>query len=504
MSWRVETEPTGEKAIVISGWENGIGDSPYNGLQDVRNGNIMTIPGEVSSTLGVGSAMSTSGATMGKLIHWAIDLGAGGLSPTYYVLDQDGHVFKLSAGTWTSTGASTTNAQADNQGLCYLPYGNSGSGYLLRFRNTNVDYYDGATWTNGWKTNLQSGVSHHALFAQDGVVYICNGQNIASLTTDSSFVPGTPATYTWTTTALATGLPANDTATCICQQSTNLLIGGVQNAIYPWDRVSVSFNYPIYLADGFIKNMVTANTNAFVFTGGVSGRGRIYITNGTNADLFYKMPDNLISANEPYWVWGSSTYPSMNAIWHRNNLIFSVQGLTNGGTAVTSSTDRVFALDLEKKALRSVGDFPAITASGTIVVPVAATTSGSTGMGFYAGYYDGVSAYGIVTSVTNLTNSVFGNFQTDIIPVGTFTNKKTFTQFEYKLSAPLSGGESINVYYATDLSTGWTQLKNFTTTGLLSDMEPVNFEKVQWVQFRILTTAAVGGSGVRLKEVRIR
>lgn len=504
MSWRIDTEPTGEKAIVISGWEKGIADSPYNGLQDLRNANTISIPGEVSSTLGASSAMSTSGATMGNLIHYAIDLGAGGLNPSYYVLDQDGHVFKNVAGTWTSTGALTTGAQADNQGLCYLPYGNSGNGYLFRFRGANIDYYDGATWTNGWKTNLTSGVSHYALFGQDGVMYWCNGQNVASLITDSTFAPGTPATYTYTTGALATGLPANDTATCLAQQSTNLLIGGVQNVIYPWNRIDVSFSYPIYLADGYIKNMVTANTNVFVFTGSTNGRGRIYITNGTNADVFFKMPDELAAAAEPYWVWGSSTYASMNAAWHRSNLIFSANITTNGGTSIQGTADRVFALDLSTKALRSVGDFPSSPSSGSVVIPIAPGTS-STGMGFYAGFYNGTSTYGIVSSVTNLTQSISSTYTTDIIPIGTFLNVKTFTSLEYKLSVPMSSGETLSVYYRSNLNTGFQLVKAFTTLSLIADIEtPLNFEKLQWVQFQIITSAASGGSGVRLRELRIR
>ncbi len=43
MSYRLE-----KKDIVISGMENGIADSPYNGIADMRNINILTVPGEGS------------------------------------------------------------------------------------------------------------------------------------------------------------------------------------------------------------------------------------------------------------------------------------------------------------------------------------------------------------------------------------------------------------------------------------------------------------------------
>ena len=46
--------------IVISGFENGIGDSPYSGLTDMRNINTVSIPGEADVNF---STVLSSGPT---------------------------------------------------------------------------------------------------------------------------------------------------------------------------------------------------------------------------------------------------------------------------------------------------------------------------------------------------------------------------------------------------------------------------------------------------------
>ena len=45
MAYRIDPY---DKSIVIDGWEKGIADSPYAGISNMRNVNIISVPGEAS------------------------------------------------------------------------------------------------------------------------------------------------------------------------------------------------------------------------------------------------------------------------------------------------------------------------------------------------------------------------------------------------------------------------------------------------------------------------
>ncbi len=97
--------------------------------------------------------------------------------------------------------------------------------------------------------------------------------------------------------------------------------------------------------------------------------------------------------------------------------------------------------------------------------------------------------------------------ETDAIPVGTFLDKKTFSQIEYKLASALTQGESVAINYRTDLeqpfvSAGTVSTENNTVSGII---QGVNFQKAQLIQLQIiLTSTKVNPSYCRLQEIYIR
>ncbi len=504
MAYRLEKEPNGDTAIVIDGWEKGSAPDPYSGINRMYVVNL-SVPGEVS--VGYPITANTVSGTLGAPIADSTrrfgytSPGAPEATQSFAILDADGHVFESTSGanavtgTWTYLSSNATlSGASSSDGLAYW------NGWLFKFRNDKVDYWNGSVWVNGWKT-ITGNCKHFAYVATDDTLYFTNNNFLGSLTaaTPSSFDPTSSGTYVFSPTKLE--LPIYDVALSLAEvgggntpQST-LLIGGSLNAIYPWDKTSSSFALPIYVGDSYIKNMVSVNQNAFIFPGNTQGRGRIYITNGSQANLFYKIPDYLFGEQDPYFIWG-------DAIFHRNNLIFGMFVEKNSNAGLLNSAE-IFALDLETKMFRSISEVPG-SLKGNATALISAADFTLPGFGFIAGWNDNNSTYGIGYSGTT-AGIGGGTVITDLIPIGTFMQKKTFTQVEYKLRSPLEAGESIVVTPLIDGTQGTNLVFSPTvTTGAISGVAPVNFQGNQWLQFSVILTGNSATSGVRLKELRIR
>lgn len=515
MAYRLEMEPNGKEAIVIDGFDQGISPDPYKGLNYALNVNIDT-PGEISVGYGI-TANATSGATLGNPIsdstRW-FTYGTPGVpagSPqSWAVLDANGRVWESTGITGTfaflSSSNSVTNSSATD-GICHW------MGYLWKTRGAAVDYWNGSTWATGWAgLTLSAAVKHDMFVGSDNVMYITNGNYLASVSPigtanndPTAFDPTGSTTYTASPTKLR--LPVEDMAVSIGEvgggntpQST-LLVGGIRNAIYPWDKISSSFSLPIYVADNYIAKIVSANQSAFILpgaqTGSGQGRGRIYITNGSQADLYFQVPGYVFGVQDPYFLWG-------DAIFHRNNLLFSFFPMTNAA-ALVQNYGYVWALDLTTKYFRAVSQLP--TSASFVSNAYCLMSTGnlaSPGFGFIAAWNDNSSAPGIGYSGTT-AGIGSGSIFTEPVPIGTFMQKRTFSQVEYKLRTPLASGESISIVPYMDGTTATTLVFTPTPgTGTLSGVANVTFQNNQWLQFIIGLTGNSASSGCRLKEIRIR
>jgi hypothetical protein len=593
MAYRYDKNPiTGASEIVIDGFEQGIANSAYEGIADIRNANIISSPKQASvafATVGVtlpptgytavawtsdsGTGLFTTATTTGFYNGMALTIattsgaGSGTAGLTYYVGNITSTTFKLyndislnSAlavttnrnGTFTvptfgtpsdsiTTPSSSfatpsglnfkdTFVMTDNGYVWRLTYLTIGSipintlqflgnvahstagtanqtglvvwkSYLFAFMNASIDYISltniqsgnpSTTWVYNWQSITASGQGHRAIPATDDAIYFCNGPAVGSvlLNPGQIFNPATPATYTYNTSAL--GLPTFDVATCLAQLGSSLLVGGILNYIYPWDRVATSFNYPLICAENYTKCIVAMNSSAYIFAG---NRGRIYITNGANIDLFKKFPDSLSGTVDPYYNWGWSIY------W-KNKLYFTIDCTANTFSTVISNFAGVWALDIASKTLILSNSLSYGTYAGSVPTLTNMGSISPTGDGIYAFWsnttggidYTGASPY------TNFETRI----DTDIIPVGSFLTHATFGNIEYKLGKALVAGESVRLSYRTNLTDAFTTI--FTSTALqLSDYSLMNFEGVQWLQIRYeASSTASSPSYVLLKEIRLR
>lgn len=581
--------------IVINGFENGIADSPYQGIADMRNVNITTMPGEVSvnfatAGLNVPPAVSAAAFTTNagtNLATWSgavtlyngcaitinsqatTNLSTGRVywvgnvtSTTFQVYAspsrQAGQLIALTTGSGTfSTYTlskftySTTDYAAsgnryvyhyfidvaglvwwiDNTGgvptnnLIYLGNTTLGAGqgiavlnqYLLVFRGSNIDYINGGLIDNGgidFYTQWAVGVgwlnidgtnpsNHQAITGRDLTVYFCNSGRIGSIIekTPGGFAPGTPATYTSNNNALQ--LPDGEKPTYIAEYSNLLLIGGVKNIVYPWDRISISYASPLVLSEYNTTRIVSTNQNSYIFIG---TRGRIYTTNGTSINLFKKIPDNISGAVEPYFMW-------TDAVFWRGQLYFGFSVSKNDGTALTTGGG-LWAIDLDSNALRQVNTVSDGSSGVANVIQPNLMTTTPSGMGIFMGWSNG-GTIGLDRQLSTPYTGGQTTIDSDMIPVGQYLTPYTPNQVEWKTTIPLGNNgtsESIQLLYRTDISQTYTAIGTSTSsTGLIngrtavSDIMMAGFQGAQWVQLRaVLTSTATTPTFVRMKEFRIR
>lgn len=506
MAWRLE--PTSEGVdIVFDGWEKGIGADPFSGFQDMRQVNISGMPGVIQ----VGYPITTS-TTSGGILGNPISRTTGffpsyGVNPSYpgpaqkfAILDASGQVYESTSlsGTWTllASGATSAGASATDAILYW-------KGFLFKFRNTFIDYWNGSTWTNGWQTTLTGTVQHYAISGVNGTLYFCNGSSVGSLTETNpgTFDPTLSGTFTFNASSF---IIPGDTAQSLCQIGSNasnstitIMVGGSQGYVFPFLTSGLSFQTPIFVGDNlFIKRLVSANQNFFIFTGGTTGRGRIYISNSVNASDFYTIPDSLTGYNDPYFRWG-------DAILWRNNLLFSFEADTNSGSPIVGMSD-VWAIDLKTKVLRSVSNLSTSLGYGNAQVLIADQTNlGGAGFDYIVGWSDNGTTSNQIGRSSTASGIGTSVIKTDQIPVGTFYKKFTFRNAEIKLQTPLRSGESVVINgYSDNVLAGTTTTIN--TVGAISGVIDINsFSNSQWIQFQIQLTGNSELSGARLRELRI-
>lgn len=515
MSVRFEKEPNGEYALVVN-FDGTIAADPYSGTGLMQAVDV-EVPGEVACGYQM-TTVSTSGVTLTIPIArstryfstFASPVSGTGLEYSYAMLDDNGHVFQSGASltaTWAYLSSNSTLTGATSfDGIMYF------LGYLFKTRGANIDYWTGSTWVNAWKTDLTAGVQHTMFIAPNNALYITNGVSVARILVEvpSSFDPTLSGTYLYTSSVVK--LPIGDFALSLASVNSGgaagfqLLIGGSQNAVYPWNGLTPTVSQQIYVADSYITKMVSVNQNAFIFPGRFEGRGRIYITNGSQADLYFKIPDHVWNVQDPYFAWG-------DVIFHRNNLLLGFTAFAPGGLGDLPNPS-VWALDLKDKKFRSISYIA--SARGDILpkvlIPVVAPDIASLGAAFSAGfaYYAGTTnnssqnALNISTTLPGI-NATGTLVHSDLIPVGTFLQKKTFRQVEFKLRTPLAAGESLTITPVIDGVTGTALAFQPTiTTGSLSGVAPVNFQGAQWLKFIVTMVGTSNASGVRFRELRIR
>lgn len=485
---------------------------------------IYTTPGRDVTTLVDLTANSTpnfSTITFGKPTYKTLDqIGTPTSRNNIFILDANGRVWWVNLSLQMVHLGNSTLTSTHGNGIC--AFGN----FLYVFRDTAIDYIpiDAVTntsatsiqWVYGWQTTTSppasSGYSHYAMVAAtNGAMHFCNDRFIGRvLPTGGPLVdPTNGATFIVTLLAPSSGMAAGDSSTCLAELGGNILVGGILNRVYQWDGLSSFFSFPLIIAENYTTRMVTTNSSTYIFAG---NRGRIYITNGSNVNLFKKIPDQITNGTDPYFTW-------LDAVYWKNQIYFSFLAATNANVSITTlgglwavdvsmnimGTATAVALRMTNTLVNGVGAYPYVIAPNII-------SANPAGAGLYLPWVNG-STYGVDVSTTAPysdysapTVTPAGEVYTDLVPTGTLFAPRTFTQIEWKLATELVAGEAVRVSYRQSYSQGWTVVGSTTySANTLSDIYTVDFQSGQWLQLYVeLQSTASSPSYVRLKEVRVR
>lgn len=372
-----------------------------------------------------------------------------------------------------------------------------------------------------WIGDYSSADSGFAVYAADSggvAINIASGaagnqyfNTFYPIGSDASF-GGTNATVVFSNQRV--NLPPFEIAQCLAEIGNTVLIGCAGNIVYPWNQQDVTPSGLIALPENDVRAMQTVNQVAYIFAG---NKANIYITDGSVASFALSVPDYCAGVPgspstyiEPNFTWGGSMYL-------QGRVYFSILDQTTAKTGncggiwsfypaqnLYTGQDTGLALRLENQ-----NSYATYSGVSTVLIPnqVQATSQPA----YWSGWYSSVTSpvYGIDYSNTG-TNATYPIIvETDAIPVGTQLNKRTTSQLEYKLGAPLDVGATITAKYRVNVTDAWTSCDAFVTdSSLLSGYARANYQQVQWLQFQFtitpITSSAAANTFVRFKEIRLR
>ncbi len=306
-------------------------------------------------------------------------------------------------------------------------------------------------------------------------------------------------------------LPFFETATCIGEIGNLILVGTKSNTVYPWNQVDPTPQDLIVLPENNVTSILTVNNTGYIFAG---VKGNIYVTNGSAASLAISVPDYCAGIDgtpgsyvEPYFTWGGSMYL-------RGRVYFSILDQTStkagncGGIWSFIPTQNMYVGQDVGLSLRLENQSSYGTYNGVSMVLLASQSQSAKSPQYWNGWESSTSGatYGI--DFTDTKPNAPAIIETDLIPTGTYLDKQTFQNVEYKLAAPLASGETVAISYRTNATDAFVSCGTViveSATGL-SGYYQVNFEKTQWLQFRITMTPLNSSSSsfCRLVEIRLR
>lgn len=420
----------------------------------------------VNPSLGAGAVVDVTGSNgsgtlssyvLGAPLDWTkFDSPSGAAIRSYlFILDSNGRVWWIK-----NTGGTLTNF------LVYLGNdtltGTTGrgiaiwQGQIVVFRTEAVDALGvarleattdldgGSGWDYSWDT--VSSVSENprpTLVGQDDILYFGNDTRVGSFSEDTTFDPTDTNSFTKNSAAL--DLPTGEDVLSLGELGTDLLVGGRREFVYPWDRISASYRFPITLPEKKTVKIVSANLVAFLFSG---SEGRIYVTSGSAVQEFIKLPDYVTGQYAPYFTW-------KNALIHRNQLYFSVTATKNDTTAL-ETVGGVWAVDMKTKALRlahqlSYGDYGG---SANVILPHTLADAPA-GSGLYVGWADG-STYGVDITSTAVYSAWEAYIDSPYVKVGDTLQGRTFGRAQFVLDRKLDADQGVRLSYRYGLDEDWT------------------------------------------------
>lgn len=348
--------------------------------------------------------------------------------------------------------------------------------------------------------------NYHAYVSKvDGNLYFANGRWLGSILTSPNVnVNFNPAQFiTYSVSYGVIGLEQElDTITTMTDLKDELVIAGNYD-LYSWDYVSSGPKAPSPIGEK-IYGLINILNNLYVTAG---TKGNIYVSNGDSAQLLSKLPDYVLGTIDPIWQWGG-------LMGHRSKLWVQALGQSSNGTNILGGIFSLLispgllgeqASGLVMEAQNSYGLTPTSGAlQNGLLIDNERWSSGIDS--YYSAWSNGATVGGIDYNDNTLWQNFEPIIETDIIPIGSILDKKTFGEIQFKLDRPMTSGDQISIYSRTSLTDNYTLIKTTSSSLLqLSDYFASNWAQAQWIQFKIAFKCASSSSSfIPLREIRIQ
>lgn len=517
----------------------------------------------VTAVTGSAGSVTFDTLNMGIPIDYTVEQSAGGGVYRYYILDASGIIWAngtatgaassmdasglTSATTWqaiTPHGTSTNSIGtfSGDEGSIQIMYATDSNNsiqasYLIAFTTGQVLYCKNATaWPSVggsalsvWQSLHYSGAQHKSILGNDQVIYFTDGPGVGIIQqkTGKQFNPTDATTFNYTDANYL--MAPTDTATRLAMipsgNGLSLVVGGQQNNLYiypTYQSSTASGGAPttlLWMPESNTQYLLPVNNYVLIFAG---NKGNIYLTNGSSVVPLMTVPDYIVGSatypttpnyvQDPYFIWGGAMYLRGRVFFSIKDGNASHTGNCGGVWSFVPSFSAFTQQDVGL-ALRMEGSSAALSGTSTqydgyapvIFAGNELSAQQADGPQYIAAWSQSVNSidFSGINPVTNGTSVI----ETDAIPLGTFLEKKTWSQFEIKFSAPLVAGESIAVYYRTSLEGAWASAGavSYEPTSYSALVNGFNFQAVQLVQFQIqMTSTATNPSWVRIKEMYLR
>jgi hypothetical protein len=374
---------------------------------------------------------------------------------------------RTTAGVWSSISLADGGSSGAHQGIAFWgANATKTKGYLFLFAGGTIDLYDinAGTWSKGWTGASGSTTAWRPSFvASDNVLYFGMGANYNLGSIAENPIGGFDGTVGTATikgsSSPALVLPADFYVADIDEIGSTLLVccnkSGNDNSatIFPWDKSSADFDTPIkFYEDGDYKGwqVIVYGLKAYIHVG---KRGQWYVTNGTEAVKFAKMPTSIVDIAPD----SLAIYPDAADIV--NGLIYFA--ISNDSTG-TLTTQGIFSLNPNTGAI----NLEHIISTGNYgqTYNMAVTSIKSLGNKKFVCTWremtGGGNTYGADAISTSRITSDNSFLISPFIRVGTKNNKKSFSIFEVQLAKPLVTGDSVKLYYRTAINGNWLSINN--------------------------------------------
>lgn len=267
------------EVLEIKDWQSGVSSSPYSGISVIANLDVSKSGALLMNNKPVASASTIDG----YIKYWAK------YNDTFYGQTSSGKIYQSTDNcvTWTLLSGNSLS-RASGNGLTV--YKNK----LYAAREVALDTYDliTGTWATGYSGFFNIGAFNgvHTLFVgQDDIMYMANGNTVASFNGTS-----------WNQNAL--DLPAGYSITSFSEQGQMLLIGTVHTSkrradIFPWDRVSPSFDIPVRIGENGVYQMIEKDNLTYAVCG---DDYTLYVTNGVTSNRVISVGSALRATSNIY------------------------------------------------------------------------------------------------------------------------------------------------------------------------------------------------------------